>query len=114
MKYAVFVLVLSFLGCASKAPPPKAPEHVQLSDCLDVYTHVLSISLRHNVENSASFSEDQRRAALMILHQNYMQTGATQKFFGHCINHLNVNQTFCMVNAASLEGMDSCETKFKN
>lgn len=112
MKLGLLFAGILILGCSKSVPPKvaEAPIHnAALDDCNAVYGRIIAISLVENLEPEELFSKEKLDAGAQLLDQFYTRTGKKQSFFQYCTSKLNVEQTSCMTQAKSFEGMDFCD-----
>lgn len=120
MKLGLLFAAVLFMGCSSKAAPPKAPDplaapiqRASAEECRRVYNNIITINLTEQLEPEQLFSKEALEEGANQLNEFYTQTGRKQLFFAYCTGNFNISQTSCMVKAKSLEDMDICEQLHK-
>ena len=108
----IFAAALSLVACAKSAPPPavpKAPVAATPDDCNKVYDNLLGLAIRSSGEE---YTEKQMPAAKTVLDLIWRADGHSEMFFNSCLATANTDQTDCMANATSFEGLKWCAKQY--
>ena len=105
MKLGLVFAVLALVGCTKAAPPPKVPVAATPDDCNKVYDNLLTLAIQSSPDN---YTPEQMPAARTVLDLIWRSDGHSELFFNSCLNTANNQQTDCMAQATSFEGMKFC------
>lgn len=106
--YSLFIALTICSGCYASSTVKTPSHNNRVDDCNDVYQRVLGLTFDQQVDPQHEYGGDKREYGIHLLNEQFVESGARQKFYKFCINKMSEEQIACVKTVTTVEGMDTC------